>query len=475
MTTRKPPRANGFLWPNSQVRLVGSWPGVSRWALGVVAVCCLVAVACGAKTTPPPLPATLKYAEFVYPAVPAALASAPGVPSIERGWRFLQNDDLGSAQREFEAALRQNRAFYPARAGEGYVALAHHEYEKALAAFDAALTADRSYVPALVGRGQSLLALKRDDDARAAFERALAVDDSLVDVRRRVDVLQFRSVQELIERARSAATAGRLDEARTAYERAIAVSPESSFLYRELGLLERRQGNNNSALEHLRKAIDLDPSDGPALVETGAILEDRQDFEAALTNYRKAAELDPGADLTARIAAVSAKLREAKLPTEFKAIPQSTAISRGELAALLGIRLEPLLRGNATRQEVVTDLRNNWAAQWITLVVNAGVLDAFENHTFQPQSRIRRADLARAVSRAVGLIARSRPDLQQKMNERPAVADMSTAHLDYPAVAVAVSTGVLPLTDGRFQVSRPVSGAEAIEAVSRLQAMADIR
>lgn len=432
-------------------------------------------LACGAKTPPPPLPAALKYAEFVYPTLPPALTAAPGAQSIERGWRFLQNDDLGAAQREFDAALKQNRAFYPARAGEGYVALARHDYEKALAAFDSALTADTSYVSALVGRGQSLLALKRDDEARAAFERALAVDGSLVDVRRRVDVLEFRGVQDLIERARAAATAGRLADARTAYERAIAMSPESSFLYRELGLLERRQGNNDRALEHLRKAIDLDPSDGPALAEAGAILEERQDFDAALTSYRKAAELDPSADLTARIAAVTAKAREANLPAEFKAIPQSTAISRGELAALIGIRLEPLLRGNATRQEVVTDVRNNWAAQWITLVVNAGVLDAFDNHTFQPQSRIRRADLARAVSRAVGLIARNRPDLLQKMNERPRVADMSTAHLDYPAVAVAVSTGVLPLSDGRFQVSREVTGAEAIDAVSRLQTMADIR
>ena len=52
---------------------------------------------------------------------------------------------------------------------------------------------------------------------------------------------------------------------------------------------------------------------------------------------------------------------------------------------------------------------------------------------------------------------------------------MSTGHLNYPAVAVAVSTGVLSLTDGRFQVSRQVSGAEAIDAVTRLQKLADIR
>jgi hypothetical protein len=52
---------------------------------------------------------------------------------------------------------------------------------------------------------------------------------------------------------------------------------------------------------------------------------------------------------------------------------------------------------------------------------------------------------------------------------------MSSSHLDYPAAAVAVSFGILPLADGKFQVSRPVSGAEAVDAIGRLQQLAGIR
>ncbi len=483
MSTPELPMPNGVCRSSSRNRrrrgralTVRRRGGQRRWELRVVIVMLLTGAAgCAAKTTPPALPATLKYAEFVYPAVPQPLLASPVAAAMDRGWRFLQNDDLGNAQKEFDRALKQSGTFYPARAGEGYVWLARRDYDKALGAFDATLAADRSYVPAVVGRGQALLGLKRDVDALAAFERALTLDASLADVRRRVDVLRFRNVQDLIERARSAAAAGRLDDARSGYEQAIATSPESAFLYRELGTVERRQGGNDRALEHLRKAIELDPADAAALVEAGAILEDRQEYDAALANYRKAADIEPGAELSARIAAAAARAREARLPAEVKAIPQSPAITRAELAALLGIRLEALLAPAASRQEVVTDIRNHWAAPWIAVVLNAGVLDAFENHTFQPQSRIRRADLATAVSRVVALIARRRPDLRQQMNERPRVADMSTAHLDYPAVATAVSTGVLSLIDGRFQVSRQVSGAEAIEAVGRLQVLADLR
>ena len=138
----------------------------------------LVVSACATRL-PPPLPAALKYPEFVSPTVPPALKTSDAAVSLDRGWRFLQNDDLGSAAREFARALGQDRRFYPARAGEGYVSLARRDYDKAVAAFDGALSADKTYVPALVGRGQALLGLEREGDALVAFEQALALDSSL--------------------------------------------------------------------------------------------------------------------------------------------------------------------------------------------------------------------------------------------------------------------------------------------------------
>jgi hypothetical protein len=125
------------------------------------------------------------------------------------------------------------------------------------------------------------------------------------------------------------------------------------------------------------------------------------------------------------------------------------------------------------KQVVLTDIRGHWASSWITTVVNAGIIDAFENHTFQPRQRVRRVDLATAVSRVVNLVAQRQPALRAQLSERPRIADMAPAHLNYPAVAAAVSTGVVPLLEGqRFQTTRPVSGAEAVETVDRLRALA---
>jgi hypothetical protein len=86
---------------------------------------------------------------------------------------------------------------------------------------------------------------------------------------------------------------------------------------------------------------------------------------------------------------------------------------------------------------------------------------------------VRRGDLAAAVSRIVTAAAARDAALRKKIAERPKIADMGTNHLSYPAVSVAVASGVMPLLDGgRFEPGRIVSGAEALDVIERLRALA---
>src|SRR5687767_6086873 len=284
---------------------------------------------CATRAVPPTLPTTLRYPEFVYPALPPAYSNVAAATQIDHGWRYLQNNDLGNAEREFAAAVQGTPGLYPAQTGSGYVALARGDHDRALREFDAALRGSPAYVPALVGRGQTLLGLKRDVDALAAFEAALAADPSLADVRSRVDVLRFRSLQDVIEAGRTAAAAGRLAEASDAYQRALQASPDSAFLHRELALIERRQGNVDAALERFRRAVELDGGDQTSLVQMGELLEARGDFQGAETAYRRASEIEPTTALTARMAAVAERAREARLPAEFHSIAQAPGLTRG--------------------------------------------------------------------------------------------------------------------------------------------------
>src|SRR5262249_23166349 len=161
-------------------------------------------------------------------------------------------------------------------------AFARTDLKAALTHFDRALERQPGYVSALVGRGRSLQGLDRDDEAIAAYEAALALDPSLTDLTRQIDVMRFQGAEREIAGARQAPRANRIDDARRAYTRAIAGSPDSAFLYRELAGLERQAGDADAALEHFRKAVELDAFDAVSLGQIGEILEAKGDLEGAL-------------------------------------------------------------------------------------------------------------------------------------------------------------------------------------------------
>jgi hypothetical protein len=347
---------------------------------------------------------------------------------------------------------------------------------RALDAFDAALRISPAYAPALVGKGLALLSLKRDDEARVAFEAALRADGSLQNLAPRIEVLRFRGLQDMITAGRQASAAGRLDEARAVYQRALVAAPDSAVLYRELGAVERRRGDVAAALEDFTRASDLDATDATSVAQTAELLDERQDYDGAEAAYRKAAAIEPGGGFEAKAAAEAARGRDARLPADFRAIPSAASITRGDLAALIGVRLESILRGAPRTQVVITDTRGAWAAPWIADVAAAGVMPPFDNHTFQPRAPLRRVDLAQAVSALITLMAKTRPALQARLAQRPSVTDVSPSNLNYPAVAAAVSSGILPLSgENRFDSERPVSGGEAVTAVDHLRALDESR
>jgi len=56
---------------------------------------------------------------------------------------------------------------------------------------------------------------------------------------------------------------------------------------------------------------------------------------------------------------------------------------------------------------------------------------------------------------------------------RPHFSDVSPSHLAYPAAARAVSAGVMETLDGEsFHLARSVSGSEAVDTVTKRQALA---
>ncbi len=429
--------------------------------------------ACAPRLVPAPTITAPRYPDYIQPTLAPSFTGTRLAEHQDRAWRFLQTGDLRNAQREVETALRLEPRFTPAETTAGWVALARGDADGALGRFDGALARDHAYLPALVGRGHSLSELRRESDALAAYELALGVDPSLVDLRRRTDVLRFRVLQQRLASARDAVRQGRLDAAADAYSAALASSPDSAFLYRELGEVEQQRRNDATALAYFERAVELDPGDAVSLVRLGRLREAQGDLTGAIQAYERAAALDSSAGVRDALNDARARVEFSRLPEEYRTIEDAPAVTRAALAALIGIRLARLVEGAATTTPVVlTDVRSTWAEPWIMAVTQAGVMEGYANHTFQPDSSVPRIDLARAVTQLLPRVADAGA-LGAWQAARQSFSDLSTAHLAYPAASTAVASGVMSAAaGGRFEPSRPVTGREALAAVERREALA---
>jgi tetratricopeptide (TPR) repeat protein len=444
----------------------------------IVLLLLAVTVACAPVTSAPvSAPAALRFPEYIFPAIEPA--QPPEVlTEHQSAWYLLQGGDTRAAERRFTTLLKNHADLYPAHVGLGYTALSRKDHKAAISHFDRALAINPSYAPALAGKGQTYLAMGSRAEALSAFDAALAADPGLTSIRMTADVLRFQSMQGGVAQARKAAQEGRLAEARTAYLDAIKASPQSPFLYRELAEIERREGNLPAALDHTQHAIALEPGEARSYVLLADVLEAMGQFANAAEALGKASALEPSEELTARIEALNSRAAFDAMPEEYRTIAQDPAITRAQLAALIGVRLDDLVKRAPRRSSaLISDIRGNWASPWIIPVTRAGFMEVFLNYTFQPSTTVQRRDLAYAVSRILAFIASENPRIAAPWgNAKPRFPDVPQGNLNYPHAAVAIASGVMqPGENGTFDLIRPVSGAEAVAAVTRLAELAGSR
>ena len=349
----------------------------------------LAAGACAPKKLPPPAAAvapafpTFERPELIEP-LPVPLPAAVS-QRYDAGWTSLQAGRPEEASATFTEVIGSTPAFYPARAAHGYARLAARDINGAVTSFDAALAARPGYLPALAGRAEALIAGHRDVEAIGALEALIAADPQRTAARTRLETLRLQVIEGLVAEARAARQRNDLDAARTAWTRAVEASPDSADFLRELAQVERQAGQLDAALTHARAALLLDDGDAPTQALVGELESARGNLRPALEAYTRAAARDPRPEYRARIEDLERRIDLAGMPGAFRSIGERGAISRGDLAALLGARLEPLLAAARTQPiPLMTDVRGHWAQRWILDVARAGVMEVFPNHTFQP-------------------------------------------------------------------------------------------
>ena len=409
----------------------------------------------------------------MFPAVPPEYAASDAAQGHGEAWSLLQAGNVSAAQVRYRSLLDDAPDFYPAETGLGWVYLAQGVPDRAAENFSRATALAPAYVPALVGRGEAMVTLGRSEDALESFEAALAADPGLTDLKISVDELRFEVVSDRLASARRAADAERYAEAATAYERLIGVSPDSGFLHVELGRVEQQRGNLNAALDHAVEAARLDPEDTAAILLEGEIHEVNGDLDLALAEYERADRADPTETTLRMIEGVRDRLFIEGLPPEVSEIPLKDSVVRGDLAVLLGVQFVDLLAEAARQPVIITDTRDHWGSQWIQAVADAGLMSVGGASRFDPSRAVRRGDLADVVAETLDVLGHEWAD-GSGASDRTSLSfsDMSATHLSYDAARRSVDAGILDvLEDGTFAPSRPVTGAEAAEAVQRLASL----
>jgi hypothetical protein len=73
----------------------------------------------------------------------------------------------------------------------------------------------------------------------------------------------------------------------------------------------------------------------------------------------------------------------------------------------------------------------------------------------------------------LSLVSALKPEVAGKwQGARVAVSDVAPTHLSYPAVSMAVASGVMPLEGGAFRLLDTVRGPEAMDVILRLETLA---
>jgi tetratricopeptide (TPR) repeat protein len=436
----------------------------------------LLAAACARNPRPVAVPGTPAFPDYPRLEIPATLpAPQDARERLDIGWRQLQAGDLRNASRAFNDSLRRSATFYPAETGLGFVALANRDFKQAASRFKSALAKNEQYLPARLGMIDAQLGLGNDADAIAAMERVLEIDPKREALRRRLELVRFKEVQALISAGQRARQAGRYDEAEKALERALTLAPSTALIDRELSALETARGALDAAEEHARRALAIDANDAESHAALGAVLEARERYRDAAAAYAKAASIDPRAAWRERSTALREKANAGAIPAEFRDLPSAATVSRAQVAALIGTRLPVVVeRARKPVAAVATDVRDHWAAPWILPVTQAGIMEVLPNHTFQPGATMRRVDLAKVVSQLLAVLAtEGQVDLARWRAARPRIVDVPATSLFYNPAALAVVSGAMDTLEGnRFQPTRPVSGAELVAAIDRIEQLA---
>jgi tetratricopeptide (TPR) repeat protein len=209
-----------------------------------------------------------------------AAGLAPNDAAVNTAWGelFLEKYNTAEAVASFQAALKADAEYVPARIGLASATL-DQDPAAGKSAVEAALKINASYVPAHLLLAEMALDNRERGEARESIARALAVNPNS---------LEARSLEAAI-----AFLEGRTADFKTAVDGVLTLHPGYGDVYRTAGDHVARNYRFDEAVELTRRALEIDKANIRAYADLGSHLLRTGDEPAARSALETAFKADP--------------------------------------------------------------------------------------------------------------------------------------------------------------------------------------
>ena len=360
-------------------------------------------------------------------------------------------------------------------AGLAYADLLAGDIAAAEARFKSSVTGTPGMIPSHVGLAQIYESRRDRDKVFAEYQAILELDPDNRWAAPRYEALRDELVKDASAAARTALAAGNRETAKREFLRVLSFAPDATDAHLELARIYRQEKNTAEALVQFKAAMEAGTADKAVLREYAEFLAESGELGQSLDVLEKLAAAEPkDPTVGKRVEELRAKLGVYEIPSQYEGIPALEAITREDLAALIGVKFEDVLGTPAARTEILVDISASWAQRYIVTVASLEIIRASVNHTFQPRRIINRADLADAAVRLIDVLqnkgARFVPLVEER---RIQVADVAADSMYYPSITKALAYQIMTLNPERkFEPEGTVSGEEAIRVLDIIQGLA---
>ncbi|MHB8094106.1 MAG: tetratricopeptide repeat protein [Candidatus Aminicenantales bacterium] len=358
--------------------------------------------------------------------------------------------------------------------GLGYLYFQEQDLPSAERSFQDALKLRPELIAAHVGLAQVSETSGNEEQAFNHYREILKQQPEHAWAKPRYEALRDRKTDELLAQAKEAFAAGDAEAGKRAYLQALHYSPDSSAAHLSLARIYKGEKNIPNAILHFKAAESGDPTNAEVLKEYAETLYEAGEFGRSLDLYERLAEVDSkNADARDRIENLKNRLGIYELPSLYNSIADSEAVTREDLAALIAVKLKENLDDSGVKPPILVDIQTSWAARFILKVTALGIMEDFENHTFLPRKIINRAELAETMLRLVNHLKNAGARFTRQMQpERIQITDVPPDNFYYAPITQIVAYQIMDLSPQRsFRPDAAVGGQEAIRTLDIIVAL----